>query len=532
MISSSKRSGGGEVLQFCTSSIFVVVLFALPVCAGATEPCLPLTPRGTQGGALLPGGVMNVRFGGTGATPLSLDVYPHADAATRPLAVVLRGGKGTVGQRGSYIGQLAELFGDAGYVVATADYRSTGSDASAEDLTGALRMLTTCHAKALHVDPFKVVFVAEDSAAPVALQVVARLLAPRLGRSAGAPAPPAAVVAVGGRFGAATTPPAVPTWLVHGGADTDVPPADAKALCARATAACAVVEVPGASHRAENWWPSQWGYKAELVRALGAHLGAVPSPARATGTALRKRVTFDAVNRLALDAYVPAGNGLHPVVVLVHGGGWEAGDRVTYVAPMFAVASSRGLAWVSIDYRLTPEVTNREQVADVATALAYIRAHAAELRIDPNRLVLVGESASGQIVSQIASTERSLAGVVSFYGVYDLEAMAGDPSSPRSLARRLFRLTALDEPGRAQLRAFSPVHHPTKNLPPMLLIAGTADRLVAQQRAYVKALTAVGARVEAIEIEGAPHGMEAWHEEPRWRTWEEHVGTWIDARVK
>ena len=76
-------------------------------------------------------------------------------------------------------------------------------------------------------------------------------------------------------------------------------------------------------------------------------------------------------------------------MVLVHGGGWEAGDRVTYIAPMFALAAARGWAWLSIDYRLTPEVTNREQVTDVRAALAYVRAHAAELRIDPRRLVLV-----------------------------------------------------------------------------------------------------------------------------------------------
>ncbi len=488
---------------------------------------------------------MNVRFGGTAGTPLSLDVYPHADAVTRPLAVVLRGGKGTIGQRSSYVGQLVETFGDAGYVVATADYRSPSLDASAEDLTSALRMLTMCHAAALHVDQYKTVLIAEDSAAPMALLVAARLLELRLGRFAGAPAAPAMVVVVGGRFTNAPAP-AVPTRMVHGGADTDVPLAEARALCTRATAACEVVEVPGASHRPENWWPSQWGYKADLLKAASANVGPVPAPvapASATGVpqasarqasaggGLRKRVVFDAAHGLTLDAWVPSGTAPHPAVVLVHGGGWEAGDRVTYIAPMFALAASKGLAWVSIDYRLTPDVTNREQVADVAAALAWLRQHAAELRIDPSRLVLVGESASGQLVAQLAATERTLAGVVSFYGVYDLEAMAGDPSNPRSLARRLFGLTALDAAGRTQLRDFSPVHHASKDLPPMLLIVGTADRLAAQQRAYLAALKASGARVEAVEIDGAPHGMEAWNDEPAWRVWEEKVGGWISARV-
>ncbi len=536
--------------------IFVMVLLALLASPGAVsaqpKDCLPLTPTGTQGGALLPGGLMNVRYGGTSRAPLALDVYPHADASTRPLAVVLRGGRGTIGQRSSYVGQLVETFGNAGYVVATADYHSPSLDASAEDLTSALRMLTMCHAAALHVDQYKTVLVAEDSAAPMALLVAARLLELRLGRSAGAPPAPASVVIVGGRFANAPAP-AVPTRVVHGGADTEVPIAEARALCGRATAPCEVAEVPGASHRAENWWPSQWGYKSALLTAVATRVGTVPAPSRGTlasarppsaagvptaspspasaGGSLRKRVVFDPANDSSLDAWVPTGTGPHPAVVLVHGGGWEAGDRVTYIAPMFALAASKGLAWVSIDYRLTPAVTNTEQVADVATALTWLRQHAAELRIDPSRLVLVGESASGQLVAQVARSERTLAGVVSFYGVYDLEAMAGDPANPRSLARRLFRLTALDAAARTTLREFSPAHNASKDLPPMLLIVGTADRLLAQQRDYHAALKAVGARVEAAEIVGAPHGMEAWNDEPAWRVWEEKVGGWIAGIV-
>lgn len=501
--------------------------------AAQSRDCLPLVGSGTQGAALLPGGLMNVRVGGSSSSPLAVDVYPHADAATRPLALVLRGGTGTVGQRGSYVGQLVETFGDAGYVVATADYRAGSRDSAAEDVTAALRFLTMCHAAKLHVDQYRTVLVAEDTAAPIALAVAARLLELRLGRSAAAPAAPAAVVIVGGRLSDAPAP-VVPTFLLHGGTDGDVPPTEAQALCQRARVACRVVDVPGASHRAENWWPSQWGYKATVLRELGPHVGSVAAAARPrpAATGLRKRVVFDAAHGLALDAWIPEGTGPHAAVVLVHGGGWEAGDRVTYVAPMFGLAASRGLAWISIDYRLTPAVTNAEQAADVRTALAWIGSHAAELRVDPARLVLVGESASGQLVTHVARDEPALAGVVSFYGVYDLEALAGDPANPRSLASRLFRLTAIDERGRRTLREHSPVRQAAKSLPPLLLIVGTADRLVAQQRAYDAALRAAGARVEAIELDGAPHGMEAWHDQERWRVWETRVGQWISEKVR
>lgn len=515
-------------LRLC-GAILLLLVAARSVAAHAKD-CLPLTPTGSQGAALLPGGLMNVRHGGTTGAPLHLDVYPHADASVRPLALVLRGGQGTVGQRASYVGQLIELFGDAGYVVATTDYRSGAIDQATADATSALRSLTQCHAATLHVDPHRVVLVAEDSAAPVALKVASALPQLRLGRSMQAPAAPAAVVVVGGRF-AGTAAVSVPTLLVHGGADTEVPVTETRAVCREAAVPCEVLEVAGASHRAENWWPSHWSYKTAVLRSLRAHVGRVPAPAWPTGAALRKRIVFDPTHRLALDAWIPAGPGPHAVAVLVHGGGWEAGDRVTYIAPMFGVAASRGMAWVSIDYRLTPDVTVREQVADVRTALAWLRTHAAEMRLDTHRIVLVGESASGQLVAHVAASEPTLAGVVSFYGVYDLAAMAGDPANPRSLARRLLRLTTLDEQGRAALREYSPVHHATRELPPMLLLCGTADRLVDQQRAYVSALQAAGARVDAAEIDGAPHGMEAWHEEPGWRGWEQRVGEWLRARV-
>jgi acetyl esterase len=510
-----------------------VLLGTLIAAAGTAnaQDCAPLQPSGSQGGALLPGALMHVRYGGADASPLALDVYAHGGRDERPLAVVLRGGAGTIGQRASYVGQLVELFGDAGYVVATPDYRAGSMAEGAEDVIAVLRFLATCHASALRVAREKVVLVAEDSAAPVALAAVARLRHAVAGGNGTVPAP-AALALVGARLSGAIAP-AVPTVIVHGGADSEVPIGDARTLCARAAASCTVMDVAGASHRAENWWPSQWGYRQDLLRALEPRVGRVPAPVRppAGAAALRKRLVFDAAHGLTLDAWMPPGSEPRAAVVIVHGGGWEAGDRVTYVPPMLGLAASLGLAWFSIDYRLTPDVTNREQVADVKAALAWIRAHADVLRVDPQRLVLVGESASGQLVTHVAASEPGLQGVVSFYGVYDLEAMAGDPSNPRSLARRLFRLTSLDEQARALLREFSPVRQASRSLPPLLLIAGTADRLVAQQREYHRALLDAGARVDAVEIEGAPHGMEAWHDEQDWRTWESSVGAWIQARL-
>ncbi len=188
----------------------------------------------------------------------------------------------------------------------------------------------------------------------------------------------------------------------------------------------------GASHRSENWWPSQWAYKRELTAWLSA-LAPVPRDAFRPyeGTSLLKDIVYDRSRQLKLDAFVPRAAQPVPAVIVVHGGGWEAGDKVTYVTPLFEPLARAGLAWFSIDYRLTPAATHEDQLADVREAIRFVRGSHTRFNIDPSRIVLIGESASGQMVTQIATEDASLAGVVSFYGVYDFPRWSPTPHRGR-----------------------------------------------------------------------------------------------------
>jgi acetyl esterase len=512
-----------------------VVLLALGSCAlaacgsRASESCEPLGQGEGDAAYLLPGTRVGIPYARRGNTTLRFDSFRHADDLVRPAAVILRGGTATIGARTSFVGQFVELFAGAGYQVVLPDYRSSSATTAREDLI-ALFATLGCHGAALGVDPYRVVVVAEDSAGDPALDVTQWLARFRRGRSAAQPSPPRATVVIGGRH---VRPPSViedPTLLVHGEADREVSIDAVRAVCATATTgvACDVIGVPDGIHRPENWTPAQWGYKPQLLDWLAGHVGGTPPPpAWPEDARLTRGVLFDATHDLRLDAFVPDGDGPHPAALLVHGGGWEAGDRVTYITPMFTPLTRGGLAWFSIDYRLTPGVTNDAQLDDVRAALAYIRAHASYFRLDPARIVLVGESASGQLVSQLAAEGVDAAGVVSFYGVYDLEAMAGDPSSPRSLARRLFGLTSLDDEGRATLRRFSPLHRAHGGMVPILLVTGTADGLWAQAQAFERALHQAGARYESVVLRDAPHGMEQWDGDARWPDWSAQVVDWI-----
>ena len=106
-----------------------------------------------------------------------------------------------------------------------------------------------------------------------------------------------------------------------------------------------------------------------------------------------------------LDVYLPgSGQGPHPVIVFVHGGGF-LGGRKDYgpLAPILACVS-QGYALISVEYRLSMEATWPACVHDIKCALRFVTAHASELGIDPERMVLWGTSAGGGITTAVAAT--------------------------------------------------------------------------------------------------------------------------------
>src|SRR5262245_13578363 len=127
---------------------------------------------------------------------------------------------------------------------------------------------------------------------------------------------------------------------------------------------------------------------------------------------------------LKLDAHLPSGVGPFPAVILVHGGGWVAGDKTAaFIRPLFEPLDRTGFAWFTIDYRLAPKYPYPAPVEDVERAIAFVKQHAREYRVDPRRIALMGESAGGHLVNLVGARNRppaDVAAVVSFYGPFDL----------------------------------------------------------------------------------------------------------------
>jgi len=250
-----------------------------------------------------------------------------------------------------------------------------------------------------------------------------------------------------------------------------------------------------------------------LMAALGCALFAVAARAE-----MRKDVEFakpDGVS-LTLDAYVPDGAGPFPTAIIVHGGGFVRGDKQTYVPPLFEPLTQAGFTWFTINYRLHPQVKFPAPVEDVEAAIAFVKAHAKEYKVDLNRVVLIGESAGGALVSFVGVRKRSaikLAAVVPFYGVHDWQQRAEEEAAGKvgpSVWREFFTVPPGSSPEAVKrMREVSATTYIRKGLPPFLLIHGTKDQQVNYQQsvAMQQRMKQAGNVCDLITVEGGPHGM-------------------------
>jgi alpha-L-fucosidase 2 len=253
---------------------------------------------------------------------------------------------------------------------------------------------------------------------------------------------------------------------------------------------------------------------------------------------------------LLMDVHVPEGAGPFAAAILVHGGGFDAGSRSTNVRPLFEPLAKAGFAWFSIDYRLAPEAHYQEGVADVNAAIRWVKAHAAEYRVDTRRIAIIGESAGGFLVNYVGThqtPETRVAAVVDFYGPTDYGKLALE----RKAHPERFNMTSLnghaahgggihyfgaeelDEAGLAKVRAGSPIFAVKAGMPPFLILHGTKDDQVSfdQSTTFQEAMRKVGVPCELITIEGGGHGMGGWRA-PEMQHWQAGMVAWLEKTLR
>lgn len=228
-------------------------------------------------------------------------------------------------------------------------------------------------------------------------------------------------------------------------------------------------------------------------------------------------------------------DGPRPAVVMVHGGSWNAGARSE--APRWNTwlndqalndqgLNDEGVVVVDIDYRLAPPARWRGATGDVKCAVGWVKRHAATLGVDPNRIVLMGNSAGAHLALLAAYTagdarlpascpvtDSSVAGVVALSPPTDLqwlfeqefpwwypEALAGTGSlevftggTPAAVPEAY--------------RLGSPINHVRQNLPPTLLIHGQNDQFVFPEETdrLAARLLEAGAPHQVLKLPDANH---------------------------
>lgn len=183
-----------------------------------------------------------------------------------------------------------------------------------------------------------------------------------------------------------------------------------------------------------------------------------------------------------LDFYPAIGRSRAPCVVVIHGGGWDSGDR-GQVPQLNAWLARRGYAVADISYRLAPGAPWPAQRDDVAAALAFVRAHATAWDVDGSRLVLLGRSAGGQIAeaSAFALRDPGVRGVVALYAPSDMRfAWAWGREDDALNSPRLLRrfLGGSPEAAGPAYDSSSAIQLVEATSPPTLLVHGALDTLV------------------------------------------------------
>ena len=237
--------------------------------------------------------------------------------------------------------------------------------------------------------------------------------------------------------------------------------------------------------------------------------------------------------KLAGDLYLPKGRDKAPVVIAVHGGGWQIGNPKFY-QHWGSYLAKNGYAVFAVSYRLSKPgaKTFPGAVYDVKSAIQFVRANAAQLGVDPDRIALMGDSAGAHLVSLTAlagdeplfsseyrsdphaASPANVKAVVGFYGVYDMQAqwLHDQIARPRDQITEKFLGVSPMQSRRTYFDA-SPVSYATvekneKTRTRFLLLHGTHDDIVdpqTQSQAFLTALKQAGFFARTIVVPGAGH---------------------------
>jgi acetyl esterase/lipase len=223
---------------------------------------------------------------------------------------------------------------------------------------------------------------------------------------------------------------------------------------------------------------------------------------------------------LKLDIATPKGKGPFPAVLCLHGGGWQAGKRQD-LEVLVKLLAERGFVAATASYRFAPKHPFPAQIEDCKAAVRWLRANAAKLQIDPERIGAVGFSAGGHLSCLLGACDAKsglegkggnsdqssrVQAVVSFFGPTDFTKKNWTPQVEQTFLVPF--LGGTYEEKTDAYKQSSPIVYVTKDDPPFLFFHGTKDTLVGLDHSekMTKKLREVGVSADLVIMEGDGHG--------------------------
>lgn len=298
----------------------------------------------------------------------------------------------------------------------------------------------------------------------------------------------------------------------------------------------AVSSLSLSSHAASN---DNFGSKKETLKVT-----ITDNQIDAVSGVVYSQITSPGANRqLKMTLLIPRTKELKPAIIYFPGGGFTSANHEQYIEMRMALAKA-GFVVASAEYRVVPD-RFPALVIDAKSAVRYLRAHAREFGIDPNRIGVMGDSAGGYVSQMAAVTNgekefdqgdfldqsSDVQAAVTIYGISNLlnigegypQAIQDVHASPAVTEALLIHGPAfatfagssiLSDPKKA-LEASSLGHIKT-NMPPFLIMHGSEDKLVspAQSEQLYQALSEKGNQVEYVVLDGADHADLFWFQKP------------------
>lgn len=270
---------------------------------------------------------------------------------------------------------------------------------------------------------------------------------------------------------------------------------------------------PKATSKIKTW-------KKPGIRSLSLALTLVTltllSPGYAEEVTVLRDVTYctGGGEALKMDIYPPKPAAKPaPVVLFIHGGGWEAGSKRNGWGGNWA---QRGYLFASIDYRLAPKYAFPAMIEDAKCAVRYLRGHATQYALDPNRIAVWGNSAGAHLAALLGLTgpKAGFEGTGGWPGVSSKVQAVVDMFGPADLLdtrgaemEHAVLKTFGGDP--ANLRHASPLNWVHADAPPFLILHGHSDGVVPfrQSQALYQGLHELGVNARLIEVEGG-HGFD------------------------